>query len=102
MRMNIIEDEFGFVDIRTFREFENTICRVLEEYINDIDNYDNTYCLAINSKTYNVAIENINRLSEHDEKYDLSKFVQRNENGELDVNIDVVEDVAGKYLFVAR
>lgn len=100
MRMNIIEDEFGFVDIRTFREFENIIFDVVDEYINDIDNYDNTYCLVINSKTYNVAIENINRLNEDDEKYDLNTFVQRNENGVLDVNIDAVENVAGKYLFV--
>lgn len=98
--MNIIENEFGFVDIRTFHEFENTICGVLEEYINDIDNYDNTYCLVINSKTYNVAIENGNRINGDDEKYDLNKFIQQNEKGVLEVNFDAVEDVAGKYMFV--
>lgn len=98
--MNIIEDEFGFVDIRTFREFENIICDVVEEYIKDIDNYDNTYCLAINSKTYNVAIENGNRINGDDEKFDLNKFVQRNENGVLGVDIDAVNEVAGKFMFV--
>lgn len=101
MRMNIIiEDEFGFVDIRTFREFENIICDVVEEYINDIDNYDNTYYLVINSKTYNVAIENGNRINGDDEKFDLNKFVQRNENGALEVDIDAVNEVANKFLFV--
>lgn len=100
--MSIIEDEFGFVDIRTFHEFENTICRVLEEYINDIDNYDNTYCLVINSKTYNVAIENGKKINGDDEKFDLNKFIQRNEKGALELNFDAVEDVAGKFLFVAR
>ena len=96
----IIEDEFGFVDIRTFREFENIICDVVEEYINDIDNYDNTYYLVINSKTYNVAIENGNRINGDDEKFDLNKFVQRNENGALEVDIDAVNEVANKFLFV--
>lgn len=98
--MNIIEDEFGFVDIRTFREFENIICDVVEEYIKDIDKYDNTYYLVINSKTYNVAIENGNRINGDDEKFDLNKFVQRNENGTLEVDIDAVNDVAGKFMFV--
>ncbi len=100
--MNIIEDEFGFVDIRTFREFQNIICDVVEEYIKNIDNYDNTYYLVINSKTYNVTIENGNRINGDDEKFDLNKFVQRNENGTLEVDIDAVNDVAGKFLFVAR
>ena len=100
--MNIIEDEFGFVDIRTFHEFEDTICNVLEEYINDIDNYDDTYCLVINGKSLNVAIENGNRINGDDAKFDLNKFVQRNENGALEVDIDAVNEVAGKFLFVAR
>ena len=100
MRMNIIEDEFGFVDIRTFHEFENTICNVLEEYISNIDDYDNTYCLMINSKTYNVTIEKGIRAGVDDEKFDLNKFIQRNEKGVLEIEIDAVNEVAEKFLFV--
>ena len=100
MRMNIIEDEYGFVDIRTFHEFENTICNVLEEYISDIDNYDNTYFLIINSKTYNVTIEKGIRAGIDDEKFDLNKIVQQNEKGVLEIDFDAVNEVAGKFMFV--
>ncbi len=98
--MRKIESEFGFVDIRTFREFEDTIYNVLEEYITDTGNYDDTDYLVINGKTLDVAIENITRVGASDEKFELSKLVRQDETGALEIDADAVNEVAGKFLFV--
>ena len=100
MEMRKIESEFGFVDIRTFREFEDTIYNVLEEYITDTGNYDDTDYLVINGKTLHVAIENINRIGAGDEKFELGKLVRQDETGALEIDVDAVNEVAGKFLFV--
>ena len=100
MEMRKIESEFGFVDIRTFREFEDTIYNVLEEYITDTGNYDDTDYLVINGKTLDVAIENINKIGTGDEKFELSKLVRHDESGALEVDVDAESEVAGKFLFV--
>ena len=88
------------MDIRTFREFEDTIYNVLEEYITDTGNFDDTDYLVINGKTLDVAIENINKIGTGDEKFELSKLVRHDESGALEVDVDAVSEVAGKFLFV--
>ena len=88
------------MDIRTFREFEDTIYNVLEEYITDTGNFGDTDYLVINGKTLHVAIENNNKIGTGDEKFELSKLVRHDESGALEVDVDAVSEVAGKFLFV--
>ena len=47
-----------------------------------------------------MAIENGNRIGVDDEKYELNGFVRKDENGALEIDIDAVNEVARKYLFV--
>lgn len=97
--MIIEEDEYGFVSYQDFRAYSYKVCEAVEEY-NPFDNCEE-YALVIDGDTLKFQISPIAEIEMNEDTYPLKDLVRKADDGDyLEVDLEAVDDVVGKYLFV--
>lgn len=97
--MIIAEDEFGFVSYQDFKAYSFKVCEAVEEYSPFDDCGD--YALVINGDTLDFEVCLIAEIEINEDTYPLKDLVRKADDGDyLEVDLEAVDDVVGKYLFV--
>lgn len=85
--------------IQDLREFDRKIFDLVQDYVYNQEIYQDYSVLAINPKSYEVPINNPS-VSQKIESYELSKFISKDDNRNLEPDCDVTNVLASKYYFI--
>ena len=97
--MIIIADEYGFVSYQDFREYVYKINDAIDDYSPFDDCED--FALVINGDNLDFQVCPIAEIEINEDTYPLKDLVRKADDGEyLETDLEAIEDVAGKYLFV--
>ena len=81
--------------------FNETLCNLVEEYLQDKDAYPDDTVLAINSKTMEIELGTQADFVPGCETYPIQSLIRNNvDNSGKEANIDATHELASSYFFV--
>lgn len=81
--------------------FNEALCNLVEEYIQDSDAYPADMALAINTKTMEIELGSKTSFAAGWETYPIQSLIRNNEdNSEKEADIDATHELASSYFFV--
>jgi hypothetical protein len=82
-------------------QFNEKICELVDEYIDNALLYPVDSVLAIQSVTYELKLCSATEINESWDTYDISSLIRDNEEGKgRETDIDATNDIANSYFFV--
>lgn len=100
--MSSLFPDDGCVDIQDLYKWQDKIYDVLQEYVDNPDDYDG--CVFAIYPSLEVAIEKAEDVISNPEieTFKLDSFIRKNEDGENEVDVDRIDEVSNQFMFVAR
>lgn len=81
--------------------FNEALCNLVEEFLQDKDAYPDDTVLAINNKTMEIELGTPTVFISGWESYPIQNFIRINEdNSGVEVDIDATHELASSYFFV--
>jgi hypothetical protein len=81
--------------------FNEALCNLVEEYLQDKDVYSEDTVLAIKSKTMEIELGSQTDFIKGWETYPIQSLIRNNEdNSGIEVDIDATHELASSYFFV--
>lgn len=82
-------------------QFNEKICELVEEYLENIDSYPDNIVLAIENKTNEIKLCQMNEIIDGYDTFAISTLIRNNEEQTAkEVDIDETFEIASKYFFV--
>ena len=88
---------------RDIRELEERIYEEVEEYINNPEAYNDAVLhiyLYEDSMVHCAEIDNADKYRIEDEVYPVDTLIRLDDNGEQEVDVDAVSDIANSWIFL--
>ena len=86
--------------IHDITALDNHIWEVVQEYIENQDNYPSDVVLAIDNDTLEVYIESPKNIATSAKQYQLAELIRQDEKGCPEPDCDATNNIACKYFFV--
>ena len=97
--MRNLDGNDDFVDIRELIAYKNELFDLVEEYLQNKEDYDG-YVLAIDDKSLLPSLMKEEEASEQYHIFQLSQLLRYDDNNEIEVDGDAIDEVAQQFLFV--
>lgn len=85
--------------IQDLKRFEEQIFDVLQEYIDNKEDYPNDAVLIVRNSNHEVSIDSQDEFPKCT-TYEIENYLRSDDAGDIEPDIDAVNELASKYFFV--